>query len=318
MAQRPNQRGRRSTPAEPTTETEATQPTGSAKPAGTARRSWLDLFRSIQGIVAFVGVVLAGGFSLTYMLFTLGIMGRQVEDIQLNPMELPVLREAEITGQNLDLVTEILLGNETVSPLRVFHKLDNASRISFIIPGTVPDGKYRVDVNWKSKIPFATTKTYVVTNPNRLVVDSGRPPRCEDGGPPIIFAGLDWQSAKLQNSIARFIIEEGYGCLTEIISGGAKPLWKAQFKGSVQVLMEAWLPNYGPWWDQGLEEGLIIPLGKSLDDNWQSGFVVPAYMVRGDVARVTAAYTPDRRSPAWAGCPVSLHQSIASGRALHP
>ena len=117
------------------------------------------------------------------------------------------------------------------------------------------------------------------------MVDSGGLPRCEEGGPPIIFAGLDWQSAKLQNSIARFIIEEGYGCRTDVISGGAKPLWKAQFKGSVQVLMEAWLPNYGPWWDRGVEQGLIIPLGKSLDDNWQSGFVVPAYMVRGDAAK---------------------------------
>ena len=60
--------------------------------------------------------------------------------------------------------------------------------------------------------------------------------------------------------------------------------------------MEAWLPNYKMWWDLGLEKNLIIPLGKSLDDNWQSGFVVPAYMVRGDPVRGIVATAPGLRT----------------------
>ena len=44
-------------------------------------------------------------------------------------------------------------------------------------------------------------------------------------------------------------------------------------------MMEAWLPNYDPQWEKGLAEGSIIPLGNSLDDNWQSTFVVPTYVL---------------------------------------
>ena len=43
--------------------------------------------------------------------------------------------------------------------------------------------------------------------------------------------------------------------------------------------MEIWLPNQQDWWDQAIKEASLIPVGKSLDDNWQSSFVVPPYVV---------------------------------------
>ena len=100
---------------------------------------------------------------------------------------------------------------------------------------------------------------------------------------PIVFGELNWTSAQLQNAIARRIVEKGYGCRTDIIPGGAIPLWDSLFEGNVQVLMEAWLPNYNQWWEKGLSEGSIIPLGNSLDENWQSAFVVPKYVVTLEV-----------------------------------
>ena len=95
----------------------------------------------------------------------------------------------------------------------------------------------------------------------------------------VMFADLDWDSVQLQNGIARFMIEKGYGCSTDALPGRSIPLWESLVDGKVHVMMEAWLPNYNPWWEKGLDEGSIIPLGKSLDDNWQSTFVVPTYVV---------------------------------------
>ena len=58
-------------------------------------------------------------------------------------------------------------------------------------------------------------------------------------------------------------------------------------------MMEAWLPNYNPWWEKGLAEGSIIPLGKSLDDNWQSTFVVPTYLVVRNSGLFSVTDLPD-------------------------
>ena len=52
--------------------------------------------------------------------------------------------------------------------------------------------------------------------------------------------------------------------------------------GSIQVNMEVWLPNQLEDWDQALESGSVIPLGKSLDLAWQSAFVVPTYLIEGN------------------------------------
>ena len=57
-------------------------------------------------------------------------------------------------------------------------------------------------------------------------------------------------------------------------------------------MMEAWLPNYNPWWEAGLEEGSIIPLGKSLDGNWQSTFVVPTYVVEQNPGLISVTDLP--------------------------
>ena len=45
------------------------------------------------------------------------------------------------------------------------------------------------------------------------------------------------------------------------------------------MTMEICLPNQQAAWDKALKDGAIIPVGKSLDDNWQSAFVVPTYVV---------------------------------------
>ena len=95
----------------------------------------------------------------------------------------------------------------------------------------------------------------------------------------IVFADLDWDSAQIQNAIARRIITDGFGYPTEAIFGGTVPLQAGLLKGDIDVTMEIWLPNQQAFWDKALAGGDIIPVGKSLDDNWQSAYVVPTYVV---------------------------------------
>jgi glycine betaine/proline transport system substrate-binding protein len=96
---------------------------------------------------------------------------------------------------------------------------------------------------------------------------------------PIVFSDLNWTSAKLQNRIAMFIVEHGYGYPASTISGDSIALFNSLIDGSTQVTMEVWLPNQQEAWDDALAKGSIIPVGRSLDDSWQSAFVVPRYVL---------------------------------------
>jgi len=95
----------------------------------------------------------------------------------------------------------------------------------------------------------------------------------------------------VQNAIARFIVEEGYGYPTDAIPeqpGQSDDVWRSLLTGNIQVDMEVWLPNLREEWEAALEDGSVIPLGKSLDLTWQSAFVVPTYLIEGNPGTGTA------------------------------
>ena len=101
----------------------------------------------------------------------------------------------------------------------------------------------------------------------------------DDGEKPeLIFADLNWSSALLQNSVARVILEEGYGYQTDAVSGGTLPLMEALVSGDVNVNMEIWLPNQQEAWDKAVAEGTISSVGNSLTETaWQSAFLIPQH-----------------------------------------
>ena len=96
--------------------------------------------------------------------------------------------------------------------------------------------------------------------------------------PTIIFSDLDWNSAQIQNSIARRILELGYGYETEAIFGSTIPLLQALVGGDTNVSMEIWIPNQQEAWDKATTSGEVMQVGKSLEDNWQATFVIPQYV----------------------------------------
>ena len=86
----------------------------------------------------------------------------------------------------------------------------------------------------------------------------------------IVFGALDWTSALVQNG--------GYGYPTSQIEGSTLPLFQGLRKGDVDLTMEIWLPNQDTAWNEAVKAGEVIPVGKSLEDNWQSSFLIPQYM----------------------------------------
>ena len=93
----------------------------------------------------------------------------------------------------------------------------------------------------------------------------------------ITFGDLNWHSVMLQNRIAQYIAEIGYGYSTDVTLGAVLPLFQGLRRGEVDVLMEVWLPSQEDVWEEALSEGSVSSPGRSFID-WQSAFVIPKYL----------------------------------------
>ena len=105
---------------------------------------------------------------------------------------------------------------------------------------------------------------------------SGSIPQAEKT--PIVFGELNWESVALQTRIAQYIVEMGYGYPTQAAFGeSVPPLIQALGTGEVDVLMEVWLPPSEEF-NSLVNNGEAVSLGESLSKDWQSAFVIPAYL----------------------------------------
>ena len=106
---------------------------------------------------------------------------------------------------------------------------------------------------------------------------SGSIPQAEKT--PIVFGELNWLSVAIQTRIAQYIVEMGYGYPTQAAFGeSVPPLIQALGTGEVDVLMEVWVPPNQEDFNSLVNNGEAVSLGESLSKDWQSAFVIPAYL----------------------------------------
>lgn len=91
------------------------------------------------------------------------------------------------------------------------------------------------------------------------------------------FADAGWDSIKVHNAIAGFILENAFGYKWSEVSGSTTILHEALKSAEVDVHMEEWtanIPSYYP----DLKAGAFKELGTNFDDNKQ-GLYVPKYVI---------------------------------------
>ena len=94
----------------------------------------------------------------------------------------------------------------------------------------------------------------------------------------IVFSDLNWTSAQVQDRVAQYIVEKGYGYPTDVVFGATLPLFNGLRNGDTHVTMEIWLPNQDEAWMEAQAAGEVVAIGESLGKDWQSAFVIPAYL----------------------------------------
>jgi glycine betaine/proline transport system substrate-binding protein len=114
-------------------------------------------------------------------------------------------------------------------------------------------------------------------------------PKCEVDRP-VVFAGLDYDSARFHAAVAEFIVKNGYGCTVEEVPGTVIPLVNGLARGDADIIMEIWTANPAEAWVEAEKAGQVVPLGTTFPDAVE-GWFVPTTLVTGPEAKA-----PDLKS----------------------
>ncbi|WP_407270559.1 ABC transporter substrate-binding protein [Radiobacillus sp. PE A8.2] len=111
----------------------------------------------------------------------------------------------------------------------------------------------------------------------------------------ITLADAGWDSIRFHNSIAQFIIENGYGYDTEVKPGSTAATIQGLREGDINVYMEVWTDNVREVYEEATEAGDFETVSTNFNDNTQ-GLYVPAYVIEGDEERGIEPLAPDLRT----------------------
>ncbi|AGT07267.1 glycine betaine ABC transporter substrate-binding protein [Paracoccus aminophilus] len=104
------------------------------------------------------------------------------------------------------------------------------------------------------------------------------------------LASMNWQSAEVLANLDQFILNNGYGCKSQIVTSDTVPaITSLVEKGQPEVVPEAWVDLVPEVVAGGLKDGKIVELASSLSDGGQQGWFVPKYMVDANPELATLA-----------------------------
>jgi len=111
----------------------------------------------------------------------------------------------------------------------------------------------------------------------------------------IRFADTQFQTLWLNNAIAGFVVEHGYGYPVETIEVTTPVYQQSLASGELDVMMELWRMNIIDWYNEVTESGQVIDLGETFERSTQ-GFYVPRYVIEGDPERGIEPTAPELKS----------------------
>lgn len=95
----------------------------------------------------------------------------------------------------------------------------------------------------------------------------------------VVMTEMNWKSSQVVTSIAKFVLEQGYGCAVTMVPSSTVPaLASVAETGKPDIVTELWI-NGAPAYEGMEAEGKITTLTDVLSDGGVEGWWVPQYLV---------------------------------------
>jgi len=105
----------------------------------------------------------------------------------------------------------------------------------------------------------------------------------------IDIAEMTWPSAAALAHIHATILEEGFGCNVEIVTGDTVPTSSSMLsRGKPAVAPELWTSSIEQPWQEGIAEDKVVQLGDAITDGTVEGWFIPRYVQEANPELKTA------------------------------
>lgn len=105
----------------------------------------------------------------------------------------------------------------------------------------------------------------------------------------IDIAEMTWPSAAALAHIHATILERGYGCKVEIVTGDTVPTSSSMLsRGAPAVAPELWTSTIAEPWQEGIAAGKVVQLGEAITDGTVEGWFIPRYVQEANPELVSA------------------------------
>lgn len=95
----------------------------------------------------------------------------------------------------------------------------------------------------------------------------------------IDIAEMTWPSAAALAHIHAIILEHGYGCSVEIVTGDTVPTSASMIsRGAPAIAPELWTSTVEEAWEKGIADGIVVKLGDAITDGTVEGWFIPRYV----------------------------------------
>ena len=127
---------------------------------------------------------------------------------------------------------------------------------------------------------------------------------------------MDWGSAVIVTQVAKFLLEQGYGCSVTVVPSASTPaLASVSETGEPDIITEVWT-NGAPAYVPLLEAGKINELTRVLSDGGLEGLFIPVYLAEAHPELTTiegVLANPDLVGNRMHNCPVGWNcQTVAT------
>ena len=105
----------------------------------------------------------------------------------------------------------------------------------------------------------------------------------------IDIAEMTWPSAAALAHIHATILDKGFGCNVEIVTGDTVPTSSSMLsRGTPAVAPELWTSAIEQPWKDGIAEGKVVQLAEAITDGTVEGWFIPRYVQEANPELVTA------------------------------